>query len=280
MFKSILVCTDGSKYGDTAREYGIHLAQRVGARLAGLHVMDSRMLEGPLMADISGWVGASPYAAQLPQFRELLREKGEAVAQAFRARAEELGISAEVLVRTGHPVPLIIEEARKSELLVIGQKGEHADFIGEMTGSTAERVSRHAERPCLVTPAEFRPISRILAAYDGSGHAGQALELATELSSAMAAPLVLLVVDEKGEPERVRDALTAGLQLARDHGVTADGVTATGKAGAAVLRVAEEKGCDLIAVGAFGHSRIREFFIGSAAAQISARAQCPVLMSR
>jgi len=280
MFKSILVCTDGSKYGDTAREYGIHLAQRVGARLAGLHVMDSRMLEGPLMADISGWVGASPYAAQLPQFRELLREKGEAVAQAFRARAEELGTSADVSVRTGHPVPLIIEEARKAELLVIGQKGEHADFIGEMTGSTAERVSRHAERPCLVTPAEFRPITRILAAYDGSGHAGKALELAAELSSALAAPLALLAVDEKGDSERVREALAAGLQLARDHGVAADGVTAAGKAGAAVLRVAEEKGCDLIAVGAFGHSRIREFFIGSAAAQISARAHCPVLMAR
>ncbi len=280
MFKSILVCTDGSKYGDAAREYGIHLAKRVGARLAGLHVMDSRMLEGPLMADISGWVGASPYAAQLPQFRELLRDKAEAIAQAFRARAEEFGISADVVVRTGHPVPLIVEAARKAELLVIGQKGEHADFIGEMTGSTAERVSRHAERPCLVTPAEFRPINRILAAYDGSGHAGQALKIAAELAVLWSVPLTLLTVDEKGDADRMREAASAGDQLARDHGVTPDVIRAAGRAGETVLRVAEEKGCDLIAVGAFGHSRIREFFLGSAAAQISARAHCPVLMAR
>lgn len=280
MFKSILVCTDGSKYGDTAREYGIHLARRVGARLVGLHVMDSRMLEGPLMADISGWVGASPYAAQLPRFRELMREKAEAVANAFRDRAAEENLTAEVTVRTGHPIPLILEEARKAELLVLGQKGEHADFLGEMTGSTTDRVSRHTERPCLVTPAEFRPVSRILAAYDGSGHAGQALEVAAELAAALPAPLVVLTVNEKGDAAQTMETLAAGEQLARDHGVNVETVTAEGKAGPTVLRIAEEKGCDLIAIGAFGHSRIRELFIGSAASHITARAHCPVLMAR
>lgn len=280
MFKSILVCTDGSKYGDTAREYGLHLAQRVGARLAGLHVMDSRILEGPLMADISGWIGASPYAAQLPQFRELLREKAEAVGEAFRARCAEAGLEAEMRLRTGHPLPLILEESRQFELLALGQKGEHADFVGEMMGATAERVCRHVERPCLLTPEKFRPITRILAAFDGSGHAGKALTVAAELAVTLREPLVLLTVDEKGDLAAARETNAAGERIARDHGAQVEARVTEGKAGATILRVAEETGSNLIAMGAFGHSRIREFFIGGAAAQVAARTQMPVLMAR
>ena len=85
MIKSILVCTDGSPHGDTACEYAI---PDRGSRRAcsGLHVLDSRMLEGPLMADISGWIGAQPYGAQLQQFRELMEQKGEAVIRRFDNR--------------------------------------------------------------------------------------------------------------------------------------------------------------------------------------------------
>lgn len=280
MFKSILVCTDGSKYSDTAREYGVHLAQRIGARLAGLHVMDSRILEGPLMADISGWVGASPYAAQLPQFRELLREKAEAVGEAFRARCAEAGLEPEIRLRTGHPLPLILEESLEFELLILGQKGEHAEFVGELMGATAERVCRHTERPCLVTPEQYRPITRILTAYDGSAHAGKALGVAAELAAALREPLIVLTVNEKGDSAAARGTNAAGERLARDHGAQVESRVVEGKAGPTILRVAEESGADLIAIGAFGHGRIREFFIGSAAAHVAARAHTPLLMAR
>jgi len=95
MIKSILVSTDGSAYGDTACEYGIFLARRLSALLMGLHVLDSRMLEGPLMADISGWIGAQPYGAQLKQFRELMEKKGESIMQSFEERCREADLPAE-----------------------------------------------------------------------------------------------------------------------------------------------------------------------------------------
>jgi nucleotide-binding universal stress UspA family protein len=232
------------------------------------------------MADMSGWVGASPYAAQLPQFRELLREKAEAVAEAFRSRCGEAGVEVEMVLRTGHPIPVLIEEARKAELLILGQKGEHAEFVGEMMGSTVERVCRHTERPCLVTPAEFRPISRILVAYDGSGHAGKALQVAAELSVSISASIVMLSIDEKGDAKHARDIAEAGARLAQDHGAHVETLIVEGKAGPTLLQTAEEQGCNLIAMGAFGHSRIREFLIGSAATHVAARSHGPVLMAR
>ncbi len=281
MFKSIMVCTDGSSYSETACEYGIDLAKKVGARLIGLHVMDALLLEGPLMADISGWIGASPYAAQLPQFRELLREKAEAIGEAFATACQEVGMAPEVTIRTGHPISVILEESAKVELTVLGQKGEHAEFLGEMMGSTAERISRHIRRPCLLTPAGFRPIRKILAAYDGSAQAGAALELAAELAAALAVPLTILTIAQKDDGEAARAAAANGVRMARDHGAEADSVTmAVGRAGPAILQAAEEHQCDLIALGSIGHSRFRDFFIGSAAAHVAARSSRPVLMVR
>lgn len=98
------------------------------------------MLEGPLMADVSGWVGAQPYGSQLQQFRDLMEKKGETVIQAFNSRCKEAGVTAESWIKMGHPPKIILEEEAHAELLIMGQKGEHAEWIGEMTGSTVERV--------------------------------------------------------------------------------------------------------------------------------------------
>ena len=196
MIKSILVCTDGSPHGDVACEYAISLTQQLNARLLGLHVLDSRMLEGPLMADISGWVGAQPFGDQFQQFRELMEKKGETVIHAFNSRCEEAGVKAETWVKMGHPPKIILEEEARAELLIMGQKGEHAEWIGDMSGSIVERVVRHSVKPCMITPDTFRPISRIMAAYDGSVHASQALHEATELAQALKAELVILTVAE------------------------------------------------------------------------------------
>ena len=110
MIKTILVCTDGSPSGEAACEYAVTLAKRLKARLTGLHVLDSRMLEGPLMADISGWLGAQPFSAQIAQFRNLMETKGQAVIDAFKDLCEKHGIPAEARMRTGLPPRVILDE--------------------------------------------------------------------------------------------------------------------------------------------------------------------------
>ena len=110
MIKSILICTDGSAYGDVASEYAIHLASRLKAQLAGLHVLDSRMLEGPMLSDISGMLGAEPFSAQLEQFRELMEGKGETVMKLLGERAGHASLDLESRVRMGHPSRVILDE--------------------------------------------------------------------------------------------------------------------------------------------------------------------------
>lgn len=278
MIKTMLVCTDGSDYSSTACSYALFLAKRCEARLAALHVLDSRMLEGPLMADISGWIGAQPYGAQVRQFRELLEERGTAVVAALKQRCEEEGLEVEVVTRTGHPSRVILEAEARTELLIMGQKGEHAGLIGDMMGSNVERVARHATTPCLVTPATFSPITKILAAYDGSGHGAKALREAAELATALGLEVLVCTVAESGGTDEANQLAADGLKITEAHGCRASSVIAEGNAADVILDQAGEKGCDLIVVGAYGHARIREMFIGSTTNQLISSSDVPVLL--
>jgi len=280
MIKSIMVCTDGSAYGDTASDYALFLAARLKARLTGLHVLDARVLEGPMLADISGWVGAQPFSTQWQQFRGLLEEKGAAVLRAFRARAAAAGQDAETRLETGHPARVILAEEVKTELLVLGQRGEHADLIGDLLGSNVERIVRRSFKPCLVTPAAFRPVTKLLAAFDGSAHASQALHEAVELAAALAVPLLILTVRTPPDDPPAEAVAEEGLKLARAHNCAAAALMAEGRPSTAILDTTRAQGCDLIVVGAYGHSLMREWIIGSTTTHLIHQADVPVMLVR
>ena len=280
MIKSILVATDGSPHGDTATDYGLHLALKMKARLAALHVLDSRVLEGPLMADLSGWLGASPFANQLSQFRELLENKGEVIASNVAAKAEKAGVPVDAMVKMGHPARVILETEALAELVVIGRHGEHADLGGDGPGSVAEAVARRTAKPLLVTPAVFKPIGKVLVGFDGSSLASRALHEGIELAQALGAPLVVLAVAERHDLESAREYTQMAMRLVRAHEAVAAPLIAEGRAGPVLLEKAEEMGCDLIVTGAFGHTRMRELVLGSTTTHLLARSRKPVLFVR
>jgi len=280
MIKNILVATDGSEYGDVASEYAVFLAQQLKARLIGLHVLDSRMLEGPLMSDISGWIGAQPYGAQLRQFRELLESKGQAVMDALAEKCSEIQLEPELRLKMGHPAQIILEEEVHAELTVLGQRGEHAQWLGEMMGSNAERVARSSVRPCLVTPGAFRPVTKILTAYDGSAHASQALSQAVELAQSLGVELIVLTATEDEASKRAEIVSMEGLKMAEAHGCKAVNLVVEGRAEEAILETAREQECSLIVAGAYGHSRIREMILGSASTFLITHSDLPVMLVR
>jgi len=280
MIKSIMVGLDGSAFSDTACDYALFLAERLQARLTGLHVLDARMLEGPLLADTTGWVGAQPFSAQYQQFQALMEQKGEAVIRAFKERVARARQEAEGRLLTGHPARVILQEEALAELLILGQKGEHADQIGELLGSNVERIVRRSYKPCLVTPAAFRPITRMLAAFDASASSSKALHEAIEMALALKAPLVLLTVRARGQEREADLIVEKGLKLARAHACPAARLVLEGRPADVILDAARQQRCDLIVVGAYGHSVIREWIIGSTTAQLIHRADLPVMLVR
>jgi nucleotide-binding universal stress UspA family protein len=281
MIQTILWCTDGSRYSEVAARYAADLAKGLRASVSMLHVVDIRLLEGPLLADIAGWIGADVYMAQLQAFRKLMEERGNAVLQASQQTFAQHGVPTTALLRTGHPAHVILEEALHTDLVVLGQRGEHAEWSGDITGSIMDRVTHRVRKPGLITPAEYRPIKRLLAAFDGSAHSQDALSLGIELAKALQSSLALVTVIEQGRSAgTVKDVLEQGVLTARTRGLEVEfSLCMEGVAATAILGAAHEKHCDMLVIGAYGHSRLRELVLGSTTAHLLSHARIPVLLA-
>jgi nucleotide-binding universal stress UspA family protein len=280
MIKSILFCTDGSEYSNTAGDYALWLAQKFGARIVALHVTDVRLLEAPLLADLSGAIGAQPYQALLPQLQEMQKQRAGVILSAVADRCRKAGVPCSTLHRTGSVVDNIAEEETRTELVMLGQRGEHAQAIGQFLGSSVERVVRRSIKPCLVTPAKFRELRHVLVAYDGSAQSSKSLQVAVEFAQTLSLKLGIVTVVPVLPEMGVNNVLEDAVRMARDHGIEPVAETLVGHAEQRILEYAERQRADLIVMGAYGHTRIREMILGSTTTHVIRKSEVPVLLTR
>lgn len=280
MLDKLLVCTDGSAYGETACDYALYLAKAFGCRLTALHVLDIRMIEGPLFADVSGMIGAGEYAASFAQFRELMEEKGQAICKWFAVRAADAGIEADCLVETSHPLHAILAKQGSVDLLILGRRGENEQYGLGLVGSTADRAVRRFHKPCLVTPSSFKPVTSIVAGCDGSPFASKVLDMAVALALRLKAPLTVLTVAERMTSEQARRIAEESRQKAAARGCDAAAVVKEGMAADAIVETLSDTKCDLVVLGAHSHTRIREWFVGCTTMRVLADSAVPALLVR
>jgi nucleotide-binding universal stress UspA family protein len=280
MYKNILLCTDGSPAADVAVDGAIWMAGKLGAGIHGLYVTDIRMLEGPWFADLGGAAGAQPYAALVPQLQEIQREKADMLLGNIQKKCRQQDVPCEVFHETGLLTTTVLDYERRADLVVLGQRGEHAQWTGNMLGSGVERVVRASIKPTLVMPASFRPISRILLAYDGSDGADKALEAGLDLAGKLGAEVTLLTACYRDNEDSAAQALRKAKEEAELQGVKPHAQLAHGDAEVEILKWVDQTKADLIVMGAYGHSRLREFFLGSITHQVMRKATVPLLLAR
>lgn len=278
MIKSILIPTDGSPNSSVAISYGLYCAELFQAEITGLHVIDIRALEGPFLSDISGSLGFSPYQNYLPKFQEILEQRGDVILEEFQRQCADKNIVPKLQKQVGIIANIIAEEAKKVDLVIIAQRGEHEKWSSGLMGSTSETVVRKSPRPVLVTPRTFRSFSRVLLAYDGGIEATRALKTACELFAQR--PFSLSAVYVTADDERAETLRGEIEAYARPYGFTIPCAGLAGDTGKEILAYAESNGFDLIMMGAFGHSRLHELILGGTTAYIIRRATIPVLLNR
>jgi nucleotide-binding universal stress UspA family protein len=280
MVKSILIPTDGSDYGKTAIAYGISLARKLSAQLTGLHVVDVRLMQGPVFTDISGSIGLPPYQELLPVIESGLDAKAETILNEFREQCEAAGIHPDTKKVVGVIDETIIEEGRTCcDWVLLAQRGEHFHLDGgAILGSTAQAVVRRSGKPVLVTPEHFREIKTMALAYDGSTPANNALRLAADLSRQAAWPLCVVIItdDEALGAKRSQKAKDFLAPLTTDSTV----IIRKGKEDKELLRFIREGSADLLVMGAYGHNRLRELLLGSTTSSVIRKSSIPVLLTR
>lgn len=280
MYTNILLCTDGSPAAGFAADYAAWLARQLSAHVRALYITDIRLLEGPLLSDLTGALGAQAYPALLPKLQEIQRDRAAAILAAAAKRCQHAGVHCETRHETGGLVHVLLEQEHDADLVILGQHGENAAFTGEMLGSSVERLVRASVKPCLVTPDRFREIHSLVLAFDGSAESRKAIYTGFTLAGKLDAEVTILTVCQRDTEETASRFLKEAHDGATALGLSAHAQLAHGNPETEILAAADKLGADLIVMGAYGHTRIREFILGSTTAHVLRKATVPVLLAR
>jgi nucleotide-binding universal stress UspA family protein len=277
MIKSILVPTDGSDYSRVALQYAIPVAQAYQAKVTLLSVIDIRQLEGPFIQEMAV-AGDPALGVHMAAVSSWLERRGKSYLDTLAAECGKAGLACDSKLTTGIVSQEIIEQSKSCDLVVMGRHGEHFSWRGPLLGSTEESVVHGAIRPVLATPGEFHPFTRILMAYDGSRYASEALTIAADLAKGLQLPVVLLAADH--DITRARERISEARRYLEPYRLDVQEEAIIGEPAEEILKAREKYDCDLIVMGAYGHSPLRELILGSITARVMRRAPCPVLIYR
>ena len=279
----VLLATNGSAEANAALRFASAYAAREELLLRVLTVLEPLPM---LPAQPSGIT----YAMTIE------RERGDAILQDVRSQLAALATAPRTLtsVLVGNPGPTIAEAAREwhAQYIVVGA-GRHGTLDRLLSGDTVARILRHASAPVIAVPSTSTELPRV-------GVVGIDFGVASLTAARRAASLigdgvlhVLHVRPEIDIPATDPDAWGEIYQLgaaALMTKLTKDLETEfpelqietafdRGHAPTVLLKFAEDKHADLIAVGQHGHGIVDRFLFGSVAQEMVRSAQCTVVVT-
>ena len=273
-YKTILVHVDGGKRCPARVDVAIRLARRYDAHLVGLHALAPFEPPGYVMAEMGP---AIMEAQRLVAATEIARTESEFAKQASAAGLRNV----EWRTAIDDLIEAVTLHARYADLVVIGQT-EAADDA-RVPSDFPEQLVLAAGRPVLMVPSagSFPTLGkRILVAWNGSREATRAVTDAIPLLQ-QADDVHIMAVNPKAARHGAVPGADIGLYLAR-HGVRVEVKTDHGAgidAGNELLSRAADLDADLIVMGGYGHSRLKEWVLGGVTRTILESMTAPVLMS-
>jgi len=270
----IAVYLDSAEATRARVEFAVSLAKVHGAHLLGIAFAPTALL--PLY-------GADIGLADMGEALEGVKVQGETALEAFKARAAAEGVSVEGRLMKG-----MSEEfprdfacvARHVDLAIVGQPRDGDPLIGQY--ALVERCLFASGRPVIILPSgaeKIEPTGTMVAAWDGSAEAARAFNDALSFLKPPKRVVLLVGVSEKGGAEPEVDDMVVHLKR---RGVAAEVSrfsTGEGDIGRTILGKAKELHADMIVMGAFHHSRWREFILGGVTLTMLEEATIPLFMA-
>jgi nucleotide-binding universal stress UspA family protein len=238
------------------------------------------------LADLSGSIGFGAQEALLAEMAaldeqrgKLAKEQGRQMLAAAKERAMAVGVTEpEGRQRHGELVETLIELEEGIRLLVLGKRGSSAEIAAEHLGSHLERVIRAMHRPILVTTATFRTPQRIMLAFDSSATTRKGVEMVAASPMFKGLPCHLVMVG--ADTVDARAQLAHARQTLEDAGFEAPAVILPGEVEQVLTAYQQQEEIDLMIMGAYGHSRIRQLLIGSTTTAMIRNSTVPLLLLR
>jgi len=227
----------------------------------------------------------SPASRSLEQLRadsELREARNAANVEMLLGRAAQSGIDAVAMTAIDHSrgmIGCVADHARLHDLVIIG-----ADSRGMLSDRIiAENLLFEIGRPLIVVPSDYSAefaCRRIAVAWDNSRVAARALGDALALLPGMEEVVLLTVGGEKAILSSIDHDTMVRMLERRGVSARVERRDLNGRSiGEAIQNDALDTGANLLVMGGYGHSRLRDFILGGATLSVFANPQLPILMS-
>lgn len=260
---------------DPASEFAVSLAETFDAHLLGVAFAYEPVIPGSVMGGIP------------PEFIEAQRtesdKKARAAIERFNAAAKRSSLSSESRVVTAS-ISSAAEQlghiARRFDLAVVGQPDRETGMPEEVVD---EGVLFESGRPVVFVPYIFKgpaKLDRVMVCWDGSRAATRAIADALPLMKKAKQVEVVIVATGRPKSDEVPGA-DLGQHLAR-HGLKVEVKRITSPdidVPSTILSYAADSSADMLVMGGYGHSRLREFVLGGVTRGLLESMTVPVLMS-
>ncbi|MEH6835086.1 MULTISPECIES: universal stress protein [Falsihalocynthiibacter] len=279
----IIALVDGSVYSESVCDHAAWVATRKGSSVEILHVLGRREAGSK---NLSGNIGLGARSKLMEELADLDAQKaklniqrGRAILEDAEARVRADGVSeVQTRLRHGDLMDELHTAEQDSDLVVIGKRGEAADFAKLHLGSNVERAIRTSKKPVLVTSRAFRPVKTFMIAFDGGASSIKAVEHVAQ--SNVFAGLACKLIFAGADTTANRATLAGGKAILAKAGYDVDAQIHDERPDVAIHEAIETLSIDMLLMGAFSHSRIRSLFIGSTTTEMVRSCLVPLLMFR
>jgi nucleotide-binding universal stress UspA family protein len=274
-YKTILVHCEADQSTAARLKLALDLADRFGAHVIGLHIRQG--FQAPAFTD-AGLAMDALYKT----YEAAVKADEAAAADTFRKAIGTMNSSSEWRVTDDQADDALIAQGRYADLVVVGQSNPDGPPTAA-PANLAEKVAMASERPVLVVPhiGVAKPAGKTaMLCWNGSREAARAAAGALPLLKA-ADKVIVLTID----PAKTSDGDVPGADVAEwlaRHGVKVTvqrDSAANSDVGEVILSRAADHDVDLIVMGLYGHSRMREMVLGGASRTLLASMTAPLLIA-
>lgn len=277
--KRVIACIDSSPCINALAEAAVWIAKQTQRELVLLQVLDYYPASYHL-GEISGVIGFESNAMLLKELAELEQKQSELaldysnnlLSHISDMIQENYGIQATHIQQKGDFLEQSFSVLRNDDIVVMGRVGERSAERNKPIGSNVENFIRGAKCTVMTVGSTFKPPTRFIFAYEYSPKCVELMKRIAESDLLRLLQCHLLYVGDHPE------ILNEPMQYLRNAGLDVVSEYRYGDVSENILSYQQEHGIQLIVLGAFSHSKIHQFFLGSITTTIFRNSSVPLLV--
>lgn len=275
--KDILVLCDAGEANDFRVETALHLAKVYNAHATGMYLVPYPVIPvyGGVFPDVIPYT-ASDQLDEASNIANTLKSN-------FGEKAKELNVPCEWKTIDGINLRYIVDNARYADIVIVPQG--YSRYGEENTQKFDDYLSIHLGRPLIIIPdlkKVFYLPKKILIAWDESHESARAVHDALPLLQ-YAEYVQVISVSISSDEEKASMIYCDDLRThLSHHGIEVEVVSVNQSSkgtGGTILESALEFDADLIVMGAYGHTRIKEIVLGGATSFLLKHTTVPLFLS-